>query len=54
MNYLIGIGAIILYIDVCFYVIPSTDQLSSTIYCNVCDRCYVQHALKFQGFFYAI
>ena len=41
LNYMIGAGAVILYIDVCFFVIPSTDQLSSTIYCDVwlCSSC---------------
>ena len=27
LNYLIGAGTIVLYVDVCFFVIPSTDQL---------------------------
>ena len=35
LNYLIGIGAIVLYIDVCFFVIPSTDKVTVTVFCNV-------------------
>ena len=35
LNYLICTGAIILYIDIYFYVIPSTDQKAVTVFCNV-------------------
>ena len=35
LNYLIGIGAIVLYIDICFFVIPSTDKVTVTVFCNV-------------------
>ena len=45
LNYLIGAGALVLYIDVCFFVIPSTDQLSATIYCNVCMSLII-HCVK--------
>ena len=36
LNYLIGAGAILLYIDVYFYVVPTSDQHTATIFCNVC------------------
>jgi gamma-aminobutyric acid type B receptor len=32
---LIGIGAIILYIDTFFFVIPSTDPTTVTVFCNL-------------------
>ena len=35
LNYLIGAGAILLYIDVYFYVIPTSDQHTAAIFCNV-------------------
>ena len=35
LNYLIGIGAIVLYIDIYFFVIPSTDKVTVTVFCNV-------------------
>ena len=36
LNYLIGIGAIVLYVDVYFFVIPSETQDAATVFCNVC------------------
>ena len=35
LNYLIGIGAIVLYADIYFFVIPSTDKVTVTVFCNV-------------------
>ena len=35
LNYLIGAGAIVLYVDVCFYVVPTVDQVAATVFCNV-------------------
>ena len=35
LNYLIGAGAIVLYVGVCFYVIPTTSQIVATLFCNV-------------------
>ena len=35
LNYLIGVGAVVLYIDIYFFVIPSTDPVAVTVYCNV-------------------
>ena len=35
LNYLIGIGAIILYIDIYFFVIPSMDKVTITVFRNV-------------------
>ena len=35
LNYLIGAGAILLYIDVYFYIIPTSDRDTATIFCNV-------------------
>lgn len=43
LNYLIGIGAIILYIDIYFFVIPSTDKVAVTVFCNV-SFLYISHA----------
>ena len=34
LNYLIGIGAIILYVDTCLTIIPTTDQQAVTALCN--------------------
>ena len=35
LNYLIGIGAIVLYLDTFFFVIPSTDPGVVTGFCNL-------------------
>lgn len=35
LNYLIGTGAIILYVDIYFFVIPTTNQVAVTVFCNV-------------------
>jgi gamma-aminobutyric acid type B receptor len=35
LNYLIGVGAIILYVDSVLFVIPSTDRGLSTVLCNI-------------------
>ena len=35
LNYLIGGGAIILYMDIYFFIIPTTDQQALTVLCNV-------------------
>ena len=35
LNYLIGIGAIVLYLDTIFFVIPSTDPGVVTVFCNL-------------------
>ncbi len=35
LNYLIGIGAIILYLDTFFFVIPSTDPGMVSVFCNL-------------------
>jgi len=35
LNYLIGGGAIILYIDIYFFIIPTTDPSAVVILCNV-------------------
>ena len=35
LNYLIGIGAIILYIDIGLFVAPSTNHKVVTVLCNV-------------------
>ena len=35
LNYLIGIGAIILYADTCFFIIPTTNQQVVTALCNL-------------------
>lgn len=40
LNYLILAGAIVLYVDIYFFVIPSTDQLKVTINCNVSCQMY--------------
>ena len=34
LNYLIGGGAIILYMDIYFFIIPTTDQQALTVLCN--------------------
>ena len=36
LNFLVGIGAIILYADIIVTVIPNADRLSRSIDCNVC------------------
>ena len=38
LNYFIGIGAIILYIDISLSVAPTTDPKIVTILCNVSKR----------------
>ena len=35
LNYLIGIGAIILYLDTFFFVIPTTDPAVVRAFCNL-------------------
>ena len=35
LNYLIGIGAIILYIDLLFFVIPTTNPAVVSVFCNL-------------------
>ena len=35
LNYIIGIGAIILYLDTFFFVIPSTDPGVVNVFCNL-------------------
>ena len=35
LNYLIGIGAIVLYVDTFFFVIPSTDCDVVNVFCNL-------------------
>lgn len=35
LNYLIGFGAIVLYIGMYLFVIPSTNPLIISIFCNV-------------------
>ncbi len=35
LNYLIGIGAIILYLDTFFFVIPSTNPKAVNVFCNL-------------------
>ena len=35
LNYLIGGGAIILYVDTYFFIIPTTDQQVVTVLCNL-------------------
>ena len=35
LNYIIGAGAIILYIDVCFFIVPTTDRYAASILYNV-------------------
>ena len=35
LNYLIGGGAIILYMDIYFFIIPTTNQQALTVLCNV-------------------
>ena len=35
LNYMIGIGAIVLYLDTFFFVIPSTDPGVVTVFCNL-------------------
>ncbi len=35
LNYLIGIGAIVLYLDTFFFVIPSTDPDVVSVFCNL-------------------
>ncbi len=35
LNYLIGIGAIILYVDIVFFVIPSTNAGVVNVFCNL-------------------
>ena len=36
LNYIIGAGAIILYADVIFHVIPTTSPDVTVVLCNVC------------------
>ena len=36
LNYLIGCGAVILYMDIYFYIIPTTDPQAVAALCNVC------------------
>ena len=35
LNYLIAVGAIVLYIDVCFVVVPSTSASVVSVLCNI-------------------
>lgn len=35
LNYLIIIGAILMYISIIIYSIPATTQLTATVFCNV-------------------
>ena len=35
INYLIGIGAIILYIDIVIFVVPTTDRNTVRAFCNL-------------------
>ena len=35
LNYLIGVGAIILYVDIIVYVIPSTNPAVVSAFCNL-------------------
>jgi gamma-aminobutyric acid type B receptor len=35
VNYLIGTGAIILYVDIYIRVVPTTDELTVKVLCNV-------------------
>ena len=35
LNYLIGVGAIILYVDTIIYVIPSTNPVVVSAFCNL-------------------
>ena len=35
LNYLIGVGAIILYVDTFFFVIPTTDPDVVAVFCNL-------------------
>ena len=34
LNYIIGVGAIILYVDIYLFIIPTTDHLVVTVLCN--------------------
>ncbi len=35
LNYLIGIGAIVLYVDTFFFVVPTTNPDVATVFCNL-------------------
>jgi len=35
LNYMIGAGAVLLYLGICVMVIPTTDQTTVTVLCNV-------------------
>ena len=35
LNYLIGIGAIILYLNLLFFVIPTTNPVVVNVFCNL-------------------
>ena len=41
LNYLIGAGAIVFYVDVYIYVLPSTDQVAVSLLCHVSGECRV-------------
>ena len=35
LNYLIGAGAIILYLNICFYIVPTTNPTAVSVLCNI-------------------
>ena len=39
MNFLIGVGAIILYIDIIVIVLPGATESLETLRCNVSQQC---------------
>lgn len=48
LNYLIGAGAIIIYIDIYFFIVPATDPNTISILCNV-RLFHCVHHIKFES-----
>ena len=48
LNYIVLLGAFMLYTSVYFYVLPSTQKLTSTVYCHVSTNvyCFVVHGYE--------
>ena len=44
LNYLVLLGAFLMYTSVYFYVLPSTKEFTSTLYCHVSNFCFVSLA----------
>ena len=40
LNYLVLLGAFLMYTSVYFYVLPSTKEFTSTLYCHVSNFCF--------------